>query len=25
VEVTYTRRDNNEREEIQFFAPPTAS
>lgn len=25
VEVVYTRRDNNEREEIQFFAPPTAS
>ena len=25
VEVVYTRRDNNEREQIQFFAPPTAS
>jgi phage baseplate assembly protein W len=25
VEVVYSRRDNNEREQIQFFAPPTAS
>jgi uncharacterized protein len=25
VEVVYTRRDNDERREIQFFAPPTAS
>jgi phage baseplate assembly protein W len=24
VEVVYSRRDNNEREQIQFFAPPTA-
>jgi phage baseplate assembly protein W len=25
VEVVYSRRDNDEREQIQFFAPPTAS
>jgi phage baseplate assembly protein W len=25
VEVVYSRRDNDEREHIQFFAPPTAS
>ena len=25
VDVVYSRRDNDEREQIQFFAPPTAS